>query len=289
MVTELEHIKTINVANDQAISIDISKSYQGLYFESTDLDTGGSDWSGSAVIDYAGKTIYSCDYKVFTYLNNLFMGKPTWDASNKKYAFIIPFGFPKLLNCLNISEKRPLTIYHKAGNAVSGNLAIFGILGDKEANYIPRLSKFSETGSGRIRITPDLYNIAYILAIPRDASDTVMVTRDGDLVVHATGTQLERLTELVYKIESGTLDYFLVDFTHKGGIHEVVSRDTVFEIEHGASGTTTIYVFALEFDKEILSEAISEISMKMRKAQDIARKVNPDIVPLITTRPRTAL
>jgi len=285
MVTELEHIKTINVANDQAISVDISKSYAGLYLESNDLDTGGSDWTGSVVIDFGGKTIYSCDYKVFTYFNNLFMGKPTWDASGKKYAFIIPFWMGKLANCLNISEKRPLTIYHKAGNASSGNLAIYGILGDKENNYIPRLSKFSETGSGRVRITPDLYNIAYILAIPRDSGDTVMVSRDGELVVHASARQLQRLTELNYKIESGTLDYFLVDFVHKGAVHEVVSRDTVFEIEHSSSGTTTIYVFAIEFDKEIINESIQEVATKIRKAEDIARKTNPDIIPLIGKRP----
>lgn len=269
----------------QDISANLGKSvplpagnFTGIYLESENLEVlTGEVLQASMSIILNGETLQDTDILAFVDIDNLFWGKPTWTIETGspndtvKIGIFIPFEFPGIPNALDIGKDDTFTLVYRNENVLAGDLSIYGVFSEVTSeNFLPRLTKLQETGDGRIRIVIPDENTLYLLIEPRDSADKIVVYKDGEVVADAYGIELTKLSEIQHRIEADTLTKAFVDLAPSKIVSDVLSDSVEVVVEHGASGTSTIWAYNCIFQaKRMQTSGMRQLMKQEGKEQRI--------------------
>jgi len=246
----LKFVQDISAHLGKAVSLPAG-NYAGIYIESENLEVlTGEVVESSISLILNGETLQNTDILVFKDWDNLFFGKPTWTIETGspndtvKVGVLIPFEFPGIPNALDVGKEDTFTLVYRPENVLAGDFSIYGVFSAvTPENFLPRLTKLQETGAGRVRITIPDENALYLLIETRYSAYKIVVYKDGEVMVDSYGIELTKLSEIQHRIEADTLTKAFIDLAPSKIVSDVLSDSVEVVIEHGASGTSTLWVY----------------------------------------------
>ena len=286
----LKFIQDISANLGKAITLPAG-NYTGIYLESENLAVAaGNVITAGISLILNGETLQNTDILALKDIDNIFFGKPTWAVTGGspndtvKIAVLAPFEFPGIPNALDIGGSDTFTLVYRPENVVSGSLSIYGVFSAiTPENFLPCLTKLQETGSGRVRITIPDENALYLIIEPRNAADKIVVYKDGEVVADAYGIELTKLAEIQHRIEADTLTKAFIDLAPSKIISDVLSDNVEIVIEHGASGTSTVWAYNCIFKgQRIQSSGMKQIMKQESKTKRVIAK-RPEMEAILTT------
>ena len=292
----LKFIEDVNASQGKSITLPAG-NYMGLYLESENLETAeGGDTAVNFAIMLNGEVIHDTDLSIFQTIDNVFFGMPRWtyDAPNGTQclhiAVYVPFFVPGSPNALDIDKDDIFTFVYRNADITAGCMSLYGDMSKTiPENYILYLTKLMETGSGRARIRVPDDNTHTLFIEPRDEGDMITIYKDQETVANAYGIELRKLTELLNRIETGTLTRSAVNLAPSGVMAEVLSDDVEVVVNHGASGTSTIWVYTLGFKAERVQRSVTRQITKQNYVTSKAIQRRPNMKSVLSRGVRPML
>ena len=293
MGTNAIHMRDLNAGLD--LSEDLNEGeWMGLYIESEDIEVPTGETPSLALdLFFQGNPIVTLELEAYNDINNALMGLPTWDITTGAtdildMAIVIPFSFEDALNALDVQGPNDMLKFaYRKGNTISGTLSIYGILGeDIPESFVPKIKKVGKTQDGRTYIPIPDKNVLYLFVESRDPADLITVHKDGKVVNSDYGSEHTKLSQIVKKIETGTLDKSVFNLAPAKIIESALSDNVVVQVDHTADGTSTVYYIALDFqprrrEKSIIKHVTklrSKVQGKIQAEPELRRIVNPDVL-----------
>lgn len=289
---QLKFIRDINASLGQAFNIP-KGNYSYLYLESTCLELALNEVALSAgvavVLRLNGRQIFSSDINILVDIDNILWGMPTMACASIdtndhacEIALVIPFEFPGIPNALDIDKRDNFWLEWREGNIIAGTLSVYGVESPfTPENYIPVFDKLSETGAGRqvFRISGQNNYIHFLQA--RDTGDMLSVRKDGEAVYHCYVVELLRFTEIMNRIEAGTLATALIHLAPSYTVTDVLSDNVEVEIHHAVAGTSTLYVYTLDFDVDRIDTSGDKQVLKSEGKVNVIASTKPEVRKIV--------
>lgn len=264
MGTNAIHMQDINASLDLSDNLKEGE-WMGLYIESEDLTIPTTETPAMSMsIGYAGrKQRINLALEAYVDIVNSLMGAPTWDITTGtpdilKFAIVIPFCFENAPNAIHINGPEDgFGFTYRHNNANGGKIAIYGIPGeDIPENYLVNIGMSPRTGEGRVPITIPEKNVLYVFVAPRDPGDLINVYKDGKVINDAYGIQGTKLSQIVKKIETGTLEKAVFNLCPAKVTESLLSDNVSVVVDHGSNtGTSKAYYIALEYNRRRMEKS----------------------------------
>lgn len=162
-----------------------------------------------------------------------------------------------------------------AGNVASGTIKLFGIPQDGIAQYMPEMFIHSPsiTAGETDQRTLHYKNISSIYFTNLTNCDTLMIEKDGQVVVNASFAELQAMSNMDSRIESAFTTGIKIDLDRSGSMGEALSDDVLLHIKATSGGVAnpTVTVVSNRYDVDTLVrssalvQAKTERKLKMKK------------------------
>lgn len=288
---QLKFIRDINAALGQSFQIP-KGNYSYLFLESEELkigDVAALTVATSVILRLNGRQIFSSDILILEPIDNILWGMPTVACAalesqvhGCEIALVIPFEFPGIPNALDIDKRDNFSFGWREGIITEGTLSVYGVESPyTPENYIPKLDKLEVTGTGRQVFTIAGENNYIHFLQARDTGDMLTVLKDGVNIYHCYVVEVLRFTEIMNRIEAGTLDTALLHLAPSYTVTDVLSDNVEVEIIHAAPGTSTLYVYTLDFDPDRIDTSADKQILKSEGKVNVIAAKKPEIRKIV--------